>query len=146
MEAWRDRRALRTISATMAWLYLLFAAACEMAWPIGFKYTNGFRVHYPIIALTMATMLLSFWLMSQSVSRGIHIGTAYAVWTGLGAAGTVILGMIMFKEPRDAIRLTFLVVIIVGVVGLKFVSPPEQPKDEASASGPTPQTQPTEGH
>jgi quaternary ammonium compound-resistance protein SugE len=119
----------------MAWLFLLFAAACEMAWPIGFKYTNGFRSHYPIIGLTMATMLLSFWLMSQSVSRGIHIGTAYAVWTGLGAAGTVILGMIMFKEPRDVIRLTFLAVIIVGVVGLKFVSPPEQPKEQASASG-----------
>ena len=122
----------------MAWLFLLFAAACEMAWPIGFKYTNGFRTHYPFIALTMAIMLLSFWLMSQSVSKGIHIGTAYAVWTGLGAAGTVILGMIMFKEPRDTIRLTFLAVIIVGVVGLKFVSPPEQPKDQASAGVSTP--------
>ena len=119
----------------MAWLFLLLAAACEMAWPIGFKYTNGFRTHYPFIALTMVIMLTSFWLMSQSVSRGIHIGTAYAVWTGLGAAGTVILGMIMFKEPRDAIRLAFLGVIIIGVVGLKFFSPPEQPKDEASAMG-----------
>lgn len=120
-----------------------------MAWPIGFKYTNGFRSHYPFIALTMAIMLLSFWLMSQSVSRGIHIGTAYAVWTGLGAAGTVILGMIMFKEPRDVLRLTFLGVIIVGVVGLKLVSPPEQLKERASASdggsggdGATPGTRP----
>ena len=121
----------------MAWLFLLLAATCEMAWPIGFKYTNGFRVHYPIIALTMATMLLSFWLMSQSVSRGIHIGTAYAVWTGLGAAGTVILGMILFKEPRDVVRLTFLVVIIVGVIGLKFVSPPDQ-STEAMRAGAAP--------
>jgi quaternary ammonium compound-resistance protein SugE len=103
-----------------------------MVWPIGFKYTNGFRAHYPIIALTMATMLLSFWLMSQSVSRGIHIGTAYAVWTGLGAAGTVILGMIMFKEPRDAARLACLAVIIVGVVGLRFVAPPERPATQSA--------------
>jgi quaternary ammonium compound-resistance protein SugE len=118
----------------MAWIFLLLAATCEMAWPIGFKYTNGFRTHYTFIALTMATMLLSFWLMSQSVARGIHIGTAYAVWTGLGAAGTVVLGMIMFKEPRDVVRLTFLAVIIVGVIGLKFVSPPDQPRDNAAAS------------
>jgi quaternary ammonium compound-resistance protein SugE len=129
----------------MAWIFLLLAAACEMAWPIGFKYTNGFRTNYAFIALTMAIMLLSFWLMSQSVARGIHIGTAYAVWTGLGAAGTVILGMIMFKEPRDVLRLTFLVVIIIGVVGLKFVSPPDQSKEQASASGAAPDTQPAAG-
>jgi quaternary ammonium compound-resistance protein SugE len=130
----------------MAWIYLLFAAACEMAWPIGFKYTNGFRAHYPFVALTAAIMLLSFWLMSQAVSKGIHIGTAYAVWTGLGAAGTVILGMVMFNEPRDAFRLAFLAVIIVGVVGLKFVSPTEQPKDQANAGDALPHsTEPAGG-
>src|SRR6476659_1984288 len=65
----------------MAWIYLLLAGVCEMAWPLGFKYTNGFRAHYGVVALTMATMCLSFGLLSLATSRGIHIGTAYAVWT-----------------------------------------------------------------
>jgi quaternary ammonium compound-resistance protein SugE len=111
----------------MAWFYLFLAGACEMAWPLGFKYTNGFNTHVWAIALTMATMLLSFWLMSLAVRHGIHVGTAYAVWTGLGAAGTAVLGMILFSEPRDVVRLGCLSLIIAGVIGLKFLSPPEQP-------------------
>jgi quaternary ammonium compound-resistance protein SugE len=71
----------------------------------------------------MAVMLLSFWLLSQATSRGIHMGTAYAVWTGIGAIGTAILGMILFHEPRDAVRLGCLTLIIVGVLGLKLFSP-----------------------
>src|SRR3954471_22306224 len=104
----------------MAWFLLLLAGACEMAWPIGFKYTNGFKSNYPFIAATMATMILSFFLLSQATNRGIHVGTAYAVWTGLGAAGTAILGMFLFNEPRDATRLVCLSLIIAGVLGLKF--------------------------
>ena len=111
----------------MAWLYLVLAAGCEMAWPIGFKYTNGFKAHYPFIALTMAIMITSFWLLSLATNKGIHVGTAYAVWTGLGAAGTAVLGMILFNEPRDGIRLACLSLIILGVLGLKFLSPPEAP-------------------
>jgi quaternary ammonium compound-resistance protein SugE len=107
----------------MAWLYLLLAGVCEMAWPLGFKYTNGFKTHYGYIALTLGTMTFSFWLMSQATAKGIHLGTAYAVWTGMGATGTAILGMILFKEPRDVARLVCLGMIIVGIVGLKLLSP-----------------------
>jgi len=118
----------------MAWLYLLLAGVCEMAWPLGFKYTNGFRTHYGVVALTMATMLLSFGLLSLATNRGLHIGTAYAVWTGLGACGTAILGMMLFNEPRDLIRLSCLTLIILGVLGLKFLSSPAQPEPAAIAA------------
>ena len=107
----------------MAWIYLLLAGICEMAWPIGFKYTNGFKTNHGIGGLTAGMMVLSFALLSQATSRGIHMGTAYAVWTGIGATGTAIVGMILFKEPRDALRLACLAVIILGVAGLKFFSP-----------------------
>ncbi|SRR6266545_5338466 len=111
----------------MPWLYLLLAGVCEMAWPLGFKYTNGFKAHYPIVALTMATMLLSFALLSVATSRGIPIGTAYAVWTGIGAAGTALIGIYLFKEPRDVLRLACLALIILGIVGLKLFSPAPPP-------------------
>jgi quaternary ammonium compound-resistance protein SugE len=119
----------------MAWVYLLLAGVCEMAWPIGFKYTNGFKTNSGAIGLTMGVMLLSFWLLSQATSRGIHIGTAYAVWTGIGATGTAIVGMILFKEPRDVIRLACLALIIVGVLGLKFLSPSQEQPLPAAAAG-----------
>src|SRR5207248_1702798 len=109
----------------MAWLLLLLAGACEMIWPIGFKYTNGFKQNYPLVGLTMLLMITSFGLLSQATSKGIHVGTAYAVWTGIGAAGTAILGMILFHEPRDAVRIACLLLIIIGAAGLKFFSPPE---------------------
>ena len=107
----------------MAWILLLCAGACEMIWPFGFKYTNGFKTNSALIGLTFAVMGLSLWLMGQATARGIHIGTAYAIWTGLGAAGSATIGMIFFKEPRDAIRITCLVLIIAGALGLKFLSP-----------------------
>lgn len=109
----------------MPWVFLLLAAVCEMAWPLGFKYTNGFKQHYFVVALTMLTMLISFALLSLATSKGIPIGTAYAVWTGLGAAGTAILGIFLFKEPGNLARIMCLVLIIMGVVGLKLLSPPE---------------------
>lgn len=108
----------------MAWLYLFIAGACEMVWPLGFKYTNGFKSNYGLIALTMATMTLSFWLMAQATAKGIHLGTCYAIWTGMGAIGTALLGMILFKEPRDVVRIVCLGLIIVGVIGLKLLAPP----------------------
>jgi quaternary ammonium compound-resistance protein SugE len=111
----------------MAWIFLLLAGVCEMVWPLGFKYTNGFKTHLGFVAITFAIMILSFWLMSVATNRGIHIGTAYAVWTGLGAAGTAILGMILFNEPRDVIRISCLALIILGAVGLKFLAPSQVP-------------------
>lgn len=107
----------------MAWLFLFLAGLCEMAWPIGFKYTDGFKHHFWITALTMAMMLLSFFLLSQAINRGVHMGTAYAVWTGLGAAGTATLGILLFDEPRQPLRLVCLALIICGAAGLKLFAP-----------------------
>ncbi len=104
----------------MAWALLFLAGLCEMVWPLGFKYTAGFKVHYWAVAGTFAVMITSFWLMSQATGRGIPIGTAYAVWTGLGATGTVLLGMALFHESRDVFRLACLTLIVLGVVGLKL--------------------------
>src|SRR4051812_24253539 len=120
----------------MAWVYLFIAGACEMVWPLGFKYTHGFKAHYPAVAVTFAIMTLSLWLMAQATAKGIPVGTAYAVWTGLGAAGTAVLGMILFNDPRDAFRITCLSLIIVGAVGLKFRPPPSQQVEETAASAP----------
>jgi len=109
----------------MAWIFLLLAGACEMVWPLGFKYTNGFKVHVPIMALTLAIMTLSFYLMSVATAKGIPVGTAYAVWTGIGATGTAVLGMAWFNDPRDWTRIACLSLIIIGAVGLKlFEKPP----------------------
>jgi quaternary ammonium compound-resistance protein SugE len=124
----------------MPWLYLILAAICEMAWPIGFKYTNGFKSNYPLIALTMAIMITSFALLSQATNKGIPIGTAYAVWTGLGAAGTAILGIALFHDPKDPIRLACLSLIILGAIGLKFLSPPEQPQTSTTVPTTPPPT------
>ncbi len=118
----------------MAWFYLLLAGCCEMVWPLGFKYTHGFKVHVWAMALTLALMTLSFWLMGVATNKGIPIGTAYAVWTGLGATGTAVLGMVLFKDPRDAFRLACLSLIILGAIGLKFKSPPP------TAESPSPTT------
>ena len=107
----------------MPWLYLLLAALCEMSWPLGFKLTNGFKTNYPAVGGTVVVMLLSFWFLSLATTRGIPIGTAYAVWTGLGAVGTTILGMTLFNESRDLLRLACLALIIVGAVGLKLSTP-----------------------
>ena len=104
----------------MGWILLLLAGLCEMIWPIGFKYTNGFTTRYGLMALTMCVMILSFSLMSVATSRGIPVGTAYAIWTGIGAAGTAVLGMLLFHEPRDAFRLACLSLIILGAIGLKY--------------------------
>jgi quaternary ammonium compound-resistance protein SugE len=107
----------------MAWFYLLLAGACEMVWPIGFKYTNGFKTNYGLMAVTLVIMTLSFALMSISTAKGIHVGTAYAVWTGIGASGTAIMGMILFHEPRDAFRVFCIALIVLGAAGLKFKAP-----------------------
>jgi quaternary ammonium compound-resistance protein SugE len=107
----------------MAWFYILLAGICEMVWPIGFKYTDGFKTNYGLMAITLMIMTLSFALMSIGTAKGIHVGTAYAVWTGIGAGGTAILGMIMFREPHDLFRLLCIMLIILGAAGLKLRAP-----------------------
>lgn len=105
----------------MAWIYLLIAGIFEVAWAIGLKYTHGFTRLVPSI-LTLIGMSISFYFLSMA-TKTLPIGTAYAVWTGIGALGTVVIGMILFNEPRDLIRILFVAFILVGIIGLKLTSP-----------------------
>lgn len=102
----------------MAWILLLIAGLLEVAWAIGLKYTQGFTRPGPTL-WTLLTMAGSFYCLAQSV-RTLPVGTAYAVWTGIGAVGAAVLGMVLLGESRDAARIVWLTVIIVGIIGLKF--------------------------
>src|SRR5699024_1194687 len=106
----------------MAWIYLFIAGLFEMVWAIGLKYTEGFTRLWPSI-WTVLAMGVSFYLLSIALNT-IPIGTGYAVWTGIGAAGTAILGMILFDEPKTLARIGCILLIIVGIVGLKLFSSP----------------------
>lgn len=102
----------------MAWLYLTLAGLLEIGWAIGLKYTQGFSRLWPSVA-TIVAMTASFGLLSAAL-KTIPVGTAYAVWTGIGAAGTAILGMVLFDESRDLVRVLCILLIVGGVAGLKF--------------------------
>jgi len=104
----------------MAWIHLFIAGLFEIGWAIGLKYTNGFTKLWPSV-ITIIGMVLSFYFLSTAV-KSIPIGTAYAVWTGIGAVGTAILGIILFGESKEVIRLFFILLIIVGIIGLKIFS------------------------
>jgi quaternary ammonium compound-resistance protein SugE len=107
----------------MAWFILLLAGVLEIAWAIGLKYTDGFTRLVPSL-LTGAAIVASMLLLSLAV-RTIPIGTAYAIWVGIGAVGAAVLGMYLFEEPRTAGRIFFLSLMIVALVGLKLTSPTE---------------------
>jgi quaternary ammonium compound-resistance protein SugE len=104
----------------MAWLWLLLAGLFEVAWAVGLKETEGWTRLRPSL-FTLATMALSFLFLSLAL-RALPIGTAYAVWTGIGAVGTAIYGMLFFGEPRDVARVLCLLLILAGIVGLKLLS------------------------
>jgi len=104
----------------MAWIYLFIAGLFEIGWAVGLKYTDGFTRLWPSI-VTIVTMILSFYFLSSAV-KTIPIGTAYAIWTGIGAVGTAILGIILFDESKEFIRIIFIMLIVIGIVGLKFFS------------------------
>ena len=104
----------------MAWVYLIFAGLLEIGWALGMKYTNGFTRLWPTVG-TFATMTVSFYLLSLSL-KTIPMGTAYAVWTGIGAAGTAFFGMLFLGEPREVARIVCLVLIVAGTAGLKIFS------------------------
>jgi quaternary ammonium compound-resistance protein SugE len=104
----------------MSWLLLLIAAALEIVWAVGLKYTDGFTRLWPTVGV-VAAMVGSMGLLAAA-ARGLPIGTAYAVWTGIGAAGTAVAGIILFHESASVARLVCLVLIVAGVVGLKFVT------------------------
>lgn len=128
----------------MAWIILLLAALCEMAWPLGVKFTAGFTKHPVAAVATFAIMLLSFVLMGLA-TRTLPVGTAYAVWTGLGTVGIVLISIALFGEPATAPRIACLALIVVGVVGLRYLegagsaappsAPPAQPAPPAAAPG-----------
>lgn len=101
---------------TRAWWMLISAGAFEVVWAVSLKYTNGFTRLVPSV-VTVVGMAVSFWLLAQSL-RSFPVGTAYAVWTGIGAAGTALVGMWLLGEPRDLGRLVSLGCIVVGIIGL----------------------------
>lgn len=104
----------------MAWVILFIAGIFEIGWAIGMKYTDGFTKLIPS-ALTLISMILSVYLLSIAIKE-IPIGTAYAVWTGIGIAGTSILGILIFNEPVEILKVLFISMILIAVVGLKIVS------------------------
>jgi quaternary ammonium compound-resistance protein SugE len=105
----------------MAWGILIVAGIFECLWAIGLPYTNGFTKLIPSL-LTVAAIILSMYLLALA-ARTLPIGTAYAVWTGIGTVGTAALGMYLFHESHDPVRLSFLLLIVIGILGLKFASP-----------------------
>jgi len=104
----------------MSWIWLIIAGLLEIAWAIGLKYADGFTKLKPSV-ITVLLMLASFWCLAQAV-RGLPLGTSYAIWTGIGAVGTAILGMILFKEPATVARLVCMLLIVAGIVGLKLTT------------------------
>ena len=104
----------------MAWVFLLVAGVLEVGWAYGLKVSEGFSKPIPSV-LTVIGMILSFLALSQAV-RDLPLGTAYAIWTGIGAVGTVIVGILIFREPADLARMICVGLIIAGVIGLRVVS------------------------
>jgi quaternary ammonium compound-resistance protein SugE len=104
----------------MAWVILLFAGLTEIGWAIGLKYTDGFTRVVPTV-LTVACMIVSVALLGLAL-KSLPVGTAYAVWTGIGTVGTAILGIILFAEPVTALRLACIGLIVAGIAGLKFAA------------------------
>jgi quaternary ammonium compound-resistance protein SugE len=105
----------------MAWVLLVLAGLFEMAWAIGLKYTEGFTRPWPTVGTVLA-MVISVVLLGLAV-KSLPVGTAYAIWTGIGAAGTVVLGIMLLGEPASAARLACVGMILAGVAGLKLVTP-----------------------
>ena len=105
----------------MAWTILIIAGIMEIAWAVGMKYTQGFTRLLPSV-LTVIAVILSMGLLGLAV-RTLPLGTAYAVWTGIGTIGTVILGILLFHEQASPLRLLCVTLILSGIVGLRLLSP-----------------------
>ncbi len=104
----------------MPWLHLIIAGLLEVAWAVGLKQTEGWTRLWPSV-ITALLMIASFFFLSLAL-RSLPIGTAYAIWTGIGAVGTALVGILVFGEPRTAARLFCIVLIVAGIVGLKLTS------------------------
>ncbi len=105
----------------MAWLVLMVAGLLEVGWAVGLKYSEGFTRLMPSL-LTAVALAASMGLLAVAL-RTLPLGTAYAIWTGIGTIGTALLGMVLFKEPATVARLLCISLIVVGIVGLKLVTP-----------------------
>lgn len=105
----------------MAWIYLLLAGLFEIGFAIGLKYTEGFTRLWPSLGTAMSAAI-SLWLLTQAL-KAIPVGTAYAIWTGIGAVGVAMLGIALFSESASPARLLCIAMIVAGVVGLKLASP-----------------------
>lgn len=106
----------------MAWMILVLAGLLEIGWAVGLKYTEGFSKWWPSVG-TGGAILASMYLLAVA-ARTIPIGTAYAVWVGIGAAGTAVLGIVLLKEPATPARIVFLLLLVVSILGLKFSATP----------------------
>lgn len=105
----------------MPWVILFIAGLFEVAWAIGLKYAEGFTRFWPTVGTVLA-MLISLWLLGVAM-KSLPVGTAYSIWVGVGAVGTVVLGIVLFGEPAHAARLISVALIIAGIVGLKLATP-----------------------
>lgn len=105
----------------MSWVYLVLAGLLEVAWAVGLKYTAGFTRLWPSV-FTLTTMAGSVGMLGLAL-RALPLGTAYAIWTGIGTVGTAVFGMIMLGEPAGALRLLSIGLIVAGIVGLKLLTP-----------------------
>jgi quaternary ammonium compound-resistance protein SugE len=114
----------------MAWIILVIAGLFEVGWAIGAKYSHGFTRPWPSL-ITLVLLVLSMGLLFWAIKH-LPVGTAYAVWTGIGAVGTAILGILLFQDPATAPRLLCIALIVAGIIGLKVVTP------DADAAVPNP--------
>lgn len=105
----------------MAWVILMIAGLFEMGWAIGLKYTEGFTRLWPTLGTVLA-MGMSLWLLGIAM-KSLPVGTAYSVWVGVGAVGTVLLGIVLLEEPVNTGRLVSVLLIVAGIVGLKLATP-----------------------
>jgi quaternary ammonium compound-resistance protein SugE len=105
----------------MAWIILVIAGLFEVGWAIGLKYTEGFTRLWPTVG-TVAAMIVSLWLLGVAM-KSLPVGTAYSIWVGVGAVGTVALGIVLLGEPANAARLISVALIVAGIVGLKLATP-----------------------
>ena len=106
----------------MPWVYLVLAGLLEVVWAVGLKYSEGFTRPWPSV-ITGVAMVASFWLLATAL-KSSPLGTGYAVWVGIGAVGTALLGMVVFKEPATTARLVCIGLIVAGIAGLKLATPP----------------------